>query len=655
MSSTNLSEGSVRLNGAIPYSSSPVSPFACISLSAWFMKVTSGPLIDESQPVKCAYALNASAGSGGDIECRTGGTRGTVVSCTGTFDGDTVITITADPDDTHTFGDWSGCDSVSDDDVCTVTMAAAKTVTASFTAKPTRTLTTSVSPPGGGLVSASTRAVAGQNDGFLGGFRTWTFLDGDTVHLRARPNQGYVFSQWAGNASGTSATTTIVMNANKTATAIFAVVPTPTPTPTATATPEPEPEPDPDPTQEPTPEPIPQCSLSVTVNPPTASSGSASVTGDCGSLLTVSAPQAASGYEFTGWSTPCSGKGSCSVTVGTSTGSPRTTTVTANYSRITYVLTTGVSPAGGGSISGGGTYNSGTRVTVTANPASGWRFTGWSGACSGTSTCSVLMNGPKSVTASFTRITYVLSTGVSPAGGGSVSGGGTYNSGTRVTVTANPASGWRFTGWSGACSGTSTCSVLMNGPKSVTASFTRITYVLSTGVSPAGGGSISGGGTYNSGTRVVVTANPTSGWRFTGWSGACSGTGSCSVLMNGPKSVTASFVRITYVLTTGVLPAGGGSVSGGGTYNSGTRVSVTANPTSGWRFIGWSGACSGTGTCSVLMNGGNERHRHGHAHPRLLRWLVRLRPRDRQGLYRDHEQPPLRHRHLLPLRRILRG
>lgn len=82
------------------------------------------------------------------------------------------------------------------------------------------------------MVSASTSAIAGQNDGFLGGFRTWTFNDGATVNLRARPNQGYVFSQWGGNASGTSATTRIVMNGDKSATAIFTLAPTPTPTST---------------------------------------------------------------------------------------------------------------------------------------------------------------------------------------------------------------------------------------------------------------------------------------------------------------------------------------------------------------------------------------------------------------------------------------
>jgi hypothetical protein len=47
-------------------------------------------------------------------------------------------------------------------------------------------------------------------------------------------------------------------------------------------------------------------------------------------------------------------------------------------------------------------YNSGTVVTLTANPASGSTFTGWSGACSGAGACQVTMTAAQSVTASFT-------------------------------------------------------------------------------------------------------------------------------------------------------------------------------------------------------------------------------------------------------------
>lgn len=46
---------------------------------------------------------------------------------------------------------------------------------------------------------------------------------------------------------------------------------------------------------------------------------------------------------------------------------------------------------------------------------------------------------------------------------------------------------------------------------------------------------------YNSGTSVTLTATAAAGSTFTGWSGACTGTGSCIVTMSAAKSVTATF------------------------------------------------------------------------------------------------------------------
>jgi RHS repeat-associated protein len=47
---------------------------------------------------------------------------------------------------------------------------------------------------------------------------------------------------------------------------------------------------------------------------------------------------------------------------------------------------------------------------------------------------------------------------------------------------------------------------------------------------------------FNAGSVVTLSAAPASGSRFTGWSGACSGTGSCTVTLNEGQSVTASFL-----------------------------------------------------------------------------------------------------------------
>jgi len=46
---------------------------------------------------------------------------------------------------------------------------------------------------------------------------------------------------------------------------------------------------------------------------------------------------------------------------------------------------------------------------------------------------------------------------------------------------------------------------------------------------------------YTSGTSVTLTASAASGSTFAGWSGACTGTGACSLSMTAARSVTATF------------------------------------------------------------------------------------------------------------------
>jgi RHS repeat-associated protein len=68
----------------------------------------------------------------------------------------------------------------------------------------------------------------------------------------------------------------------------------------------------------------------------------------------------------------------------------------------TYTLTTGASPGVGGWTAGGGSYTSGTTVQVTANPADGYVFLGWSGALSGkTNPATLTITSNTSVTANF--------------------------------------------------------------------------------------------------------------------------------------------------------------------------------------------------------------------------------------------------------------
>ena len=138
---------------------------------------------------------------------------------------------------------------------------------------------------------------------------------------------------------------------------------------------------------------------------------------------------------------------------------------------------------------------------------------------------------------------------------------GTYSAGRVVSLTATPASGSQFGGWSGACSGTGACSVTMDAAKSVTATFTLKQYALTVSTAGNGSGTVSpSGGTYNHGTVVALTATPASGSQFGGWSGACSGTGACSVTMDAAKSVTATFAALPPLLSLSLQPT---TVKGG--------------------------------------------------------------------------------------------
>ena len=331
----------------------------------------------------------------------------------------------------------------------------------------------------------------------------------------------------------------------------------------------------PDPTATPTTTPVSTYTLTTIASPAGRGTLTGAGTYAAGAVVTVTITPNF-GYRFDRWSGDCTGMGACHVTMNADRS------VTAHFVvHQTYTLATSAAPSDGGSISWSGPW---TNVIVTATPNFGYRFERWSGDCTGSGACSLIMTADRSVTAHFVRFavfqTHTLTMRASPSDGGSLGWSGDW---TNVTVTATPNSGYRFQRWAGDCTGSGACFVTLNAARSVTAHFTR-TYVLTASASPSGGGSVSGGGTYDTGTNVTVTATPSSGYRFDRWSGDCTGSGACSVSMNAARSVTAHFVA-RHTLTTSVSPSPGGSVSAGGTYDDGTDVAVTATANLGYRFL----------------------------------------------------------------------
>lgn len=348
------------------------------------------------------------------------------------------------------------------------------------------------------------------------------------------------------------------------------------------------------------------------------------------------------GSTFVGWSGgACTGTGDCSFTVTSEVAVQALFAL--NNSVVVTLAGNGVgmvvsSPSGINCPSDcSEAYGPGQMITLTATAGSESVFTGWSGGtCTGTGTCTVTSDAAVGVVATFALKQYALTVTKAGNGSGSVASnpagvncGSTctanYDSGTSVTLVATESAGSTFVGWSGGgCTGTGTCTVTMSAAKSITATFTLNQYVLTVMKGGNGSGTVTSNpsgincgstcaASYSFGQTVTLTAAPSAGSSFGGWSGGgCSGSGTCVVPISAATTVTATFTLTQHVLTvskgpgtgTGTVISNPGGINCGAdcseVYNYGTSVALTAVPAADSAFARWSGACTGT-TCTVAL------------------------------------------------------
>ena len=234
----------------------------------------------------------------------------------------------------------------------------------------------------------------------------------------------------------------------------------------------------------------------------------------------------ADGYVFSHWSEPCHTSLDCIVTM------DGDKMFTAHFTPV-FELTTFPSPADGGIVvpSDATLHRASTRVTVMSSPAEGRQFSQWTGDCSGSGACVVTMDSGKSVTAEFVRVFDLTTEAIPPEGGAVFPEGRTsHREDARVPVVASPADGYQFSEWGGACTGNGSCMVTIHGDETVTAKFLPVSDLTVTADPDDGGTVIPGGVTsYVDNTQVTVLAHPGPGYRFSNWSGACTGDGPCVV------------------------------------------------------------------------------------------------------------------------------
>ncbi|MEM3581240.1 MAG: hypothetical protein QXQ64_08305 [Candidatus Bathyarchaeia archaeon] len=229
-----------------------------------------------------------------------------------------------------------------------------------------------------------------------------------------------------------------------------------------------------------------------------------------------------------------------------------TTTITASYTT-QYYFDVYVN-SGSGSVSGSGWYDSGSVATASETPATGYHFVDWTDGVT-SSTDTYIMNSPNSVGANFGINTYAVTFQSSPVEGAPVTVNGNgettpytiiVNYGTTVSYSyGSPISAG--SGMQYANPSPSSGSITVTSSTTITADYTT-QYYLTVVANPSSEGSVSGGGWYNAGSQVSISADAYYSYYFSSWTGSGSGsyTGTnnpATVTMNGPITETANFAQ----------------------------------------------------------------------------------------------------------------
>jgi hypothetical protein len=493
------------------------------------------------------------------------------------------VTLQAQPSADSIVASWSGCTPSADKLTCTVTMAGARSVTATFQPA-TYVLTARANALYGATGTLSTTDAAPTISCPTGaGPCTGSAANGASVTLHAQPGANSLVSSWSPGCtpSADKLTCTLTMMGPRSVSVTFqprtyVLTASANGTFGATGT----------------------VSTTDTAPPISCTTGAGPCTGSAtnGATVTLRA-QPGAGSLVASWSgcAPSPDKLTCTVAMTgaksvAATFQPATYALTARatglYGATGTVSTTDTAPpiscaTGAGPCTGSAA--NGATVTLRAGAGAGSLVASWSGCTPSADklTCTVAMTWAKSVTANFQPATYVLTASANGAFGatGTVSTTdtappiscatgvgactGSAANGATVTLRAEPGAGSLVSAWSGCTPSADklTCTLTMTAARSVTATFQPTIYVLTAtanGLSGATGtvsttdtapaiscatGADPCTGSVANGATVTLRAEPGAGSFVYSWSGCTPSADklTCALTMTSARSVAATF------------------------------------------------------------------------------------------------------------------
>lgn len=258
-----------------------------------------------------------------------------------------------------------------------------------------------------------------------------------------------------------------------------------------------------------------------------------------------------------------------------------------------------------GSVTGGGVYKIGSNITITATPNTGYQFVGWYNGSTLLSTeASYTFTMPEcvdnyDVEGRFVANSYNVVLSSEDETKGTVSGSGTYDYASTVSISATAESGYSFAGW---YNGTTLVSsdnpysfTMPNNSLDYIAKFSANSYNVSLTCNSAMG-YVSGSGSHTYKTSVTIRATAYTGYSFAGWyqdNNLIASSNSYTFEMPYEAvSYEARFATNSYTITlssseVATTPVGTCGVSGAGTYDYKANVTLSATPQDGYGFIGW--------------------------------------------------------------------
>ena len=252
-------------------------------------------------------------------------------------------------------------------------------------------------------------------------------------------------------------------------------------------------------------------------------------------------------------------------------------------------IVAGINNAVYGSVSGSGSYEENSEVTLEVTVNDGYRFVQWD---DGNTDNPRVFNATTDVTlvATLEAIPeYAVTLTVNNSNLGSTSGSGNYLEGSTATISATPVLHCRFVKWDDDNTDNPR-TLTVNAAVTLEAIFETVNWYTITAISSDDTmGSVTGAGDYDEGDTVILTAVPETDYKFTGWSDGNTDNPR-TFTASQSLSLSATFAAIIY---TDVTIASNdnelGTVSGAtsGNIETGSSITLTATPATDCKFDGW--------------------------------------------------------------------